>query len=497
MILRPYQSAAVKAALSHPGNCLLALPTGTGKTVIIAELCGITRGNVLVLAHRSELLDQAESKIGNHINEPIGRIQAGSDIRHRVTVASVQSAINRQLPKPSLLIIDEAHHATAPTYRALIDAAGCKVIGLTATPYRADESEDDVWKLASIFGEAPAYVYPLMDAVRDGWLVPIRQWGVSTTSSLDDVGMSHGDLAASGLLTLDNPERNALVADSYRRLCEGRQAIVFACGVQHAQNLAATFIAMGTESRAIWGDDPNRDETIRAYRSGAIRAIVNCNILTEGFDDPNTSALLMARPTASRGLYTQMAGRGLRPEKGKVDCIIIDFLDSGKRHQLSLQSAIKLSGIPGEIPLEKQNARGRKVTEVSEQITQEYLERVADIKKQLELMPLKWAAKDITPRWSAERLSLVGYSPTSRWELKPATTKQVKTIRGFRFQPQRDLTRGEASALINRLLTLEAEEPEMATEKQAKYLAWKGLARYAEAKRMTKREAKRLIARGK
>jgi superfamily II DNA or RNA helicase len=501
MILRPYQLAAVKAALASTRHALLALPTGTGKTVIIAEICRRTDGRVIVLAHRSELLDQAAEKISAHCGELVGRVQA--EVRqfgYRLTVASVASmheARRAQIQRPQILIIDEAHHAPAASYREVIDWAQAQVIGVTATPYRADEGEDGAWKLGAIFGRMPAYVYPLMDAVRDGYLVPIRQWGVATESSLDGVGMSHGDLAASGLLTLDNPERNILVADSYRRLCDGRQAIVFACGVQHAQNLATALKALDVPAEAIWGDMDTsaRAEALARYRRGELRAICNCGILTEGFDDPATSALLMARPTASRGLYTQMAGRGLRPHEasGKRDCVIVDFLDAGRRHALSLQSAVRLAGAPGEVPIAQHDARGRVVTEVSAEMMAEHLASVADVKARIAVMPLAWTAKDITPRWSAEKLSLAGYAPQAHWELKPASPAQIKMIGGFKLTPQRDLTRGEASALIDRLLTLDAAEPEMATEKQARFLAWKGLARYEDARRMTKREAKRVI----
>jgi superfamily II DNA or RNA helicase len=491
--LRGYQVAAVNAALSRYGNSLLALPTGTGKTIVIADLAKRTRGRVLIAAHRGELLDQAQSKINQHTREPVGYVKGPIHKLQRCTVASVASLNPKRLERmqqPNLLVIDEAHHATASTYRRVIDWAGCRVIGVTATPYRMDEEEGDGWKLGKIFGRQPAYVYPLMDAVRDGYLVPIRQWGVQTGTSLDGCGMRGGDLAASGLLAVDTPERNVLVADSYRRLCEGRQAICFAASVAHAQNLATALGAFGVRSEAIWGDMPQteRERVLDDYRGGRIQVVANCGILTEGFDDPATSALLMARPTASRGLYVQMAGRGLRPKSGKEDCAIIDFLDSGQRHALSLQSALTLAGSPEDIPVQKHDAQGRDPVELAAEL----LHELEDYKRLIQTYPLEWSAKDLTPRWSAEKLSLAGYQPEARWQLRGATEKQLTTIKRFKFRPQRDLSRGEASALIDRLITLDNEDPEPATPKQISWLRWKGLVRGKVE--LTKREASRLIA---
>jgi superfamily II DNA or RNA helicase len=485
------------------------MPTGTGKTVVIAEIVRQLGCSAIILAHRTELLDQAARTISAHIGQPVGRIQASEHDQRQVTVASVQTLVRRldRTVRPNLLVIDEAHHACATSYRAAIEWSKrtsvtdgyveAHLVGVTATPYRLDEAEDPdkTWRLGQIFGEEPAYSYALMDAVRDGYLVPIRQWGVATETSLDDVGMSHGDLAASGLLGLDTPERNALVADSYRRLCEGRQAIAFAVGVDHAKNLATTLQSMDVPSEAIWGElaPQARADAIARYASGKIRVIVNVGILTEGFDDPQTSALLMARPTASRGLYVQMAGRGLRPSPttGKDDCVIVDFLDSGSRHSLTLQSALRLAGCPDALPIAEHTAQGRKVVEVAQEAMERHLATVADLKEQIRMMPLKWTARDRTPRWSMEKLSLAGYQPEMRWQLGEATDLQIKTIKGFHFKPRRDLTKGEASVLIDRLMTLEAEDPEPATAKQKGFLRWKG----GWVQGMTKREAARAIAR--
>jgi superfamily II DNA or RNA helicase len=498
--LRGYQLAAVEAAQSHRGNALLVLPTGTGKTVLIAELIRQTQGRVIFAAHRSELLDQAERTIWEHTGVLPGRIQGSTHEPGRVTVASVASlhaARRERTPSPDLLVIDEAHHATARTYRDLIAWADCKTVGVTATPYRLDEDDDDSlpesapdnatpWKLGHIFGQKPAYTYPLIDAVRDGYLVPIRQYGVQTACSLDGVPMRGGEFAASGLAEIDTPERNTLVADAYRRLCHPRKAIVFGATVAHARNMGATLTAMGFRSAAIWGGDSGRDDKIAAYRRRELDAICNCGILTEGFDDPETSAILMARPLASRSLYVQCVGRGLRVAPNKTDCVIVDFLDVGQRHQLATQSALRLAGMPSDVPTEKHDANGRNITEA----VAEALQSVEDMKRQIEAMPLAWRSKDITPRWSVEAMGLSGYQPELAWEIKPATKKQLTAIRRFGVDIQRDVNRGEATALLDRLLTLDAEFPDPATAKQLGFMRWK---RIPIPDGCTKRQAGALI----
>lgn len=479
MILRPYQLAAADAAVSQP-RALLALPTGTGKTVIAAEIAR-RLGGAMFVAHRQELLDQAR------------RTFAAMGARGEMWSVQSMHATRRELTRrPEVLIIDEAHHACASTYRALIEWAQPRhLVGITATPYRLDEAEDGKWRLGDVFGPQPAYVYPLMSAVRDGWLTPIRQWGIETGCSLAGARISHGDIASTGLLGMDCPERNALVADSYVRLCGGRRAIAFTTEVLHAQNLATTLEAAGVRAAAVWGamTTDDRADTLRRYDAGELDVLCNCEILTEGFDSPATSAILMARPTVSRGLYVQMAGRGLRIAEGKTDCLIIDYLDVGQPHSLNIQTAMTLAGTPPGMRIEDQNAKGRNVVEAAQEAQDAYLATVEDMRARLEIMPLEWTAKDRTPRWSADVLSLAGYTPEAKWHHRPASAKQVKTIKSWGFTPARELRRGEASALIDQLLTLEAEHPEPATAKQESWLRWKGAWKHG----MTKREAKAVM----
>jgi len=488
--LRPYQEAAAEAACAARGAALVVMPTGTGKTVVMAEIIRRLRPrSPLLVAHRRELLEQGRETIARHA--------------HRmVDVLSVQALVRRldRRPPPDLLLIDEAHHATAPTYRRILDWAGdARVVGVTATPYRADEGRGG-WELAHIFGERPAYTYPLEDAVRDGYLVPIRQWGVQTDVDLSGARVRAGDLAAEALSLVDTEARNLLVADSYRRLCAPRRAIVFAASVQHARHIREAFRALDMRAEVVHGGLPveERDRRLAAYRAGEIPVIANVAILTEGFDDPETSALLMARPTRSRGLYVQCVGRGLRPAPGKTDCIVVDFMDRAGRHDIALQNAVRLAGVPGDIPASALDAGGRVVSERAGELVAEITQRAEDLRRYAELYPVTWRAEDVTPRWAREQLSLAGYEPTQRWQTRPATRKQIALIERAGLEVDqalgRTITRGEASHIIDRLLTLEKAHPEPATAKQLGFLRWK---RIPHEKGISKREASRLISRYK
>ena len=487
MRLRPYQEAAATAAVAALRPALIAMPTGTGKTVVMAEIVRRLRPVApLLIAHRRELLAQGDATVRRHAGQAID-------------VISVQALVRRldRMTPPDLLLIDEAHHATAPTYRRVLDwASAAKVVGVTATPYRADEGTGR-WELGHIFGERPVYTYPLEDAIRDGYLVPIRQWGIQTDVDLSDAKVRAGDLAAEALSLVDTEPRNLMVADAYSRLCEGRRAIVFAASIQHARHIREAFRAVGGQAEIVHGglSIAERDARLDAYRRGDPPVIINVGILTEGFDDPETSAILMARPTRSRGLYVQCVGRGLRPAPDKTDCIVVDFLDRGGRHDVALQSAVRLAGVPHDVPIGLLDAGGRNIMTRAQEITAEILQRAEDLRRYAEVYPVVWAATDITPRWAREAVSLAGYEPIQKWQVKPPTRKQIQLIErmGLRVDDAlgRSITRGEASHIIDRLLTLDRMHPEPATAKQIRFLRWK---RIPFDDGLSKRDASWLIA---
>jgi hypothetical protein len=188
----------------------------------------------------------------------------------------------------------------------------------------------------------------ILAMMKGGYLCDARGIRISTDADLSGVHTKMGDLSVSELsVAVDTPERNLLVAESYLKHASGRRAVAFCVDVRHAHNLAGAFNGAGIRAKAIWGamDKDDRSAALNAFSRGEIDALTNCNVLTEGFDDPGISAILLARPTKSQGLYMQMAGRGLRLHPDKTDCLILDFVDMAGRHRLCRFA--DLAGDPG------------------------------------------------------------------------------------------------------------------------------------------------------
>lgn len=386
MQLRPYQRDCLEniRAKYRAGRrrILVALPTGTGKTVVFAQLPTFfqMKKRMLVLAHRQELIDQAVEKF--RVVAPDLAVGVEQSARRatpdaRVVVASVPTLGRGDTERllqlnPEdfyVIVIDEAHHAVAATYRRVLDHfrvfepdSRRLVVGFTATPRRGDKQS-----LAKVFEEI-AFARSLPEMIRDGFLSPIRGWRVRTDVELDHVRVRRGDFVEGELAhAVDTPERNRVVVDAYGELAARRRAIVFAAGVEHAQRLAEAFEASGTRAAAVWGamGGEERARTLRRFREGALEVLTNCNVLTEGYDEPRVDCVIMARPTKSQLLYAQMVGRGTRLHPDKSDLVVIDIVDNSRRHRLAGLSA--LFDLPDSLDL-----AGHSAIEVSDEV-----ERVA------------------------------------------------------------------------------------------------------------------------
>lgn len=346
MQLRPYQTAAVEAVLARfragDRSTLLVLPTGCGKTVVFADIArrGVQwRRRTLVLAHRTELLDQARSKLlAVGVDAAIEQAdQRAGDAP--VVVASVQTLRGARLASFApdafhLIVVDEAHHAAAASYGAILGHfSGAKVLGVTATPDRLDGAA-----LGAVF-QSCAYRYELRQAIRDGWLAPIRARRVVVDGvDLGGVHTRAGDFDQ-GELAEVMADAVALhgVAKPLLDLSGDRKAILFAVNVAHAKALAEVLNAYQPGiARAVDGSASatERAGVLEAFRAGAFRVLVNCALFTEGFDEPSIACVGIARPTKSRALYTQMVGRGTRLAEGKTDCLVLDFTAMAGRHRL-------------------------------------------------------------------------------------------------------------------------------------------------------------------
>lgn len=403
--LRPYQTdmleAIVKARAAGQNRLLCKAPTGCGKTVTFSAMPtwpnlapGSLSGKavkMLVIAHREELLDQAATKL--LAQNPDLRVDIEQADRHAsrfsdVVVASIQTLaaskfarLKRLLERHTfnLVIVDEAHHSAASTYRTALmllgflpagdasdednieaptyddvehmrkalegwDAVAPKdrlLVGVTATPNRSDAIG-----LGCVF-QSIAYSYNLKDAIDDRWLVPIVPWVIESGDSLDAVKIVRGDFNQRQLAdTVNNERRNQLAVAGWLEHAAGESTLAFTVDVAHAHDLAAEFVRQGIKAMALSGETPRDDRRamLRAYTAGEIQVITNCMVLTEGTDLPRTGCILHAKPTKSPTLYEQMTGRGLRIHPGKTQCIVLDVVDIARRH--SLQTAPVLYGLP-------------------------------------------------------------------------------------------------------------------------------------------------------
>jgi ATP-dependent helicase IRC3 len=346
---RPYQTEALEAiAVAEREGVrrpLVVLPTGTGKTIIFARLLAQRSGRALILAHRDELISQAVDKLRLVLggDAPLGIVKAErNDVGAPLVVASVQtlarsSRLTQLVPDFTTIIIDEAHHAPADSYRRVLEHLGAfrldgpLTLGVTATADRHDGIG-----LGRVF-EAVVFERSLLAMMQAGYLCDLRAIQVAVGVDLDQVEYRAGDWTESGLeralLAAEVPRH---VADVYQQHAPGRRALCFTPTVKLTHLVAGACRAAGLRAEAVDGGTPleERRAILARYARGQTDLLVNCGVLLEGYDDPPTDAIIIARPTHSRALYTQMVGRGTRRYPGKTDCLILDLVGASTRHQL-------------------------------------------------------------------------------------------------------------------------------------------------------------------
>lgn len=467
--LRAYQTGAVDAVRARyaAGDraTLLVLPTGTGKTVVFAEIARrvVERGGrVLILAHRDELLVQAASKL-----RAVG-IEAGIEKAAQragdaaVAVASVQTMRGRRLSgfEPDafrLVVVDEAHHATAASYRDILDRfARARVLGVTATPDRLDGAA-----LGEVF-QSVAYRYELRDAIRDGWLCRIEARRVRLAVDLDAVHTRAGDFDLAELEEAYGTEAAVrAVVNPLLELAGARRAMLFAVSVAHAERLAAAINEREPGSaRAASGEMPadERRQVVDAFRAGQLRVLVNCQLFTEGFDCPEVECVAIARPTKSRALYAQMLGRGTRLAAGKESLLVLDFVGNSRRHRLVTPASI-LAG-----------------ADVSAEIMEAAERTEGDVLAALESAEAEQQELALAPRtrfWAEATDVFTGLSELPVGDGTGATAAQLATLYAAGFDPPPALTKAEATVLIDAMV--KRREAGLCTYKQARFLSRHGI----------------------
>lgn len=374
--LRPYQLEAVAAAEACEENPLLVLATGLGKTTIFCELIrrhlqragGLSQA--LVIAHRKELLDQARERVGFQTGLRACRASSPrADLD--VFVESVQTLDRRikdgkPIVQPSIVIVDEAHHASAESYaRVLSYFPNARIIGVTATPDRQDATD---------LPFRTVFEYGIERATRDGWLAPLRYklFQVNRPNSCQ-IRVQAGDFVLTDLgVALD--ESNEMILEVIGREARGKRSIAFFPTVESAVWFSEAFTRLGFLSEVVTGKTPEEERhvSIERFRKGELDIICNCAVLTEGFDAPIADAIIMARPTKSESLYLQCVGRGTRLHPGKTHCDVLHF---GFEFFNDFEINPKGLGVPSEfIELDPMLSAAQSAREAFEKSTGELLE---------------------------------------------------------------------------------------------------------------------------
>jgi superfamily II DNA or RNA helicase len=338
--LRPYQINGINEIFEKwkqgKRSILFQMPTGTGKTVLFAEIARrgfVKNRKILIVVHRKELVEQIKSKLINKQVE-VGIIMAGikEESDKIVQVASIQTLSNREHAEPNLIIIDECHHAKAETYKTLWSLhPNAKILGVTATPIRmSGEGFDD------IFDELITTM-PVQKFIDAGYLVPITHY-VCSNPNLSEVKQSQGDYVTKMLSTvmMDNSVMTDLI-DSYLEKCNGKSMIVFAVDVEHSKEIALRYNKAGISAAHIDAKTPDqeRQKILSDFKNKIIKVISNVEIITEGFDFPECEVVQLARPTKSLVLYLQMVGRVMRPAENKNEGIVLDNASLWLEHGIS------------------------------------------------------------------------------------------------------------------------------------------------------------------
>ena len=356
-MLRDYQQRAIDQlyewfSKNKEGHPCLVLPTGSGKSHIVAALCkdvlqSWPETRVLMLTHVKELIEQNAEKMRQHWpNAPMGIYSAA--LRSRVldepiTFAGIGSVRKRaeEIGHTDLIIIDECHlvsHKEEGGYRNLIDDLteinpNVRVIGLTATPYRLGHG---------LITDEPALFADLIEPVTieeliaKGHLAALRSKLTSVTLNTDGVHKRGGDFIESELQkSVDTVSQNISTVKEAINLAEDRKSWLFFCvGINHAYHIRDELREHGILCETITGKTPKgeREQIINDFKSGNIQALTNANVLTTGFDHPDLDMIVMLRPTMSPSLYVQMAGRGMRPKSHTDHCLVLDFAGVVRTH---------------------------------------------------------------------------------------------------------------------------------------------------------------------
>ena len=510
MKLRDYQDEAVKAiykSWDEYDSCLVVMATGLGKTVVLSQVVADSVINTgrrwMVIAGRQEIVEQNARTLARVTNQDVAIEMAENksfeygNFKPLVISASIQTLIANNRGKPRMqkfdpsafggIIIDEAPHATSKSYRQVGDyftAGGCKVLGVTATPDRADEQA-----LGQVF-ETVAYQYDVIQGVRGGWLVPIKQCAVNVTGlDFSTIRTTAGDLNGAELSDVLTYEENLhRMVSPTLEIAGDRRTLIFAASVAHAERVSEIINRYKPGSSAFDKAGTPRDERseiFRAFAEGNHQFLVNVGIATEGWDDPATDGrgvqlISMMRPTKSRSLYAQMCGRGTRPVPGTIDGLdsvsdraaaiarsekpgitILDYVGNSGRHKLMHAGDI-LGGSWSDEVVDRVYDNAQKAERVELDLLLQMEIQEAQLKREVEAkrrtfvrVKADYNLDEVSP---FDFLGVVRRRVPGWFKGKPVTEKQATLLRRNNVPNIDNLNVAEASQLIDHIMSRPSEK---------------------------------------
>lgn len=491
MELRPYQTEAKEKVFEKWENgdnkTLLVLPTGCGKTIVFAKIteeCVKSGARVLILAHRGELLEQAADKLykATGLKSAVEKAESSCLMSwYRVVVGSVQTLMrDKRLNRFSddyfdYIIIDEAHHVLSESYlKILAHFSEAKVLGVTATPDRGDMKN-----LGQVF-DSLAYEYTLPQAIREGYLSPIKAVTIPLKLDLSTVSTQAGDFKASDIDTALDPYLYQ-IANEMKNYCKNRKTVVFLPLVKTSQKFSDILNSQGFNACEVNGESKDRTEILQDFENDKYNVLCNSMLLTEGWDCPSVDCIIVLRPTKVRGLYCQMVGRGTRlsPETGKTELLLLDFLWHTERHELcrpahliceNEEVANKMTANLAEnagCPIDIEEAEQKASEDVVTQREEALAKQLSEMKKRKRKLvdPLQF-------EMSIQAEDLSSYVPSFGWEMSPPTDKQINALEKLGIFPDEIDNAGKATMLLERLD--KRREAGLTTPKQIRFLESKG-----------------------
>lgn len=486
MKLRPYQQAAMSAVMAEwdrgVDKTLLVLPTGTGKTIVFSKIAEerVKLGSrVLILAHRGELLDQAADKIAKStgLRCSVEKAEASClDEWYRVTVGSVQTLmrqnrLDRFAPDYfHTIIVDEAHHAISDSYQRVLQYFNrAQVLGVTATPDRGD-----MRNLGSYF-DSLAYEYTLPQAIKDGFLSPIKALTIPLKIDISAVGSQNGDYKAGELGTALDPYLYQ-IADEMAKVCADRKTIVFLPLIKTSQKFCDILNSRGFRAAEVNGESEDRADILRDFADNKYNVLCNSMLLTEGYDQPDVDCIVQLRPTKIRSLYAQCVGRGTRPAPGKEYLLLPDFLWMTSKHELARPASLICENEEVEQRMTEiiEAADAGALIDIEEAVEQATQDVVAQreealAKKLAEMRNRKRKLVDpLQFEISIQAEDLTGYVPAFGWEIEAPNANQKTALEKAGIFPDEIDSAGKADRLLQHLS--ERRMNGLATPKQIRCL---------------------------